>query len=63
MSQIYQQLLLDDQSKKNVVITTHRGLFRYNRLQYGISSAPDILQCIMETLLQGIASVVVYLCR
>ena len=61
MSQAYQQLLLDDQSKNYVVINTHRGLFRYNRLPYGISSAPGIFQRTMETLLQGIANVVVYL--
>ena len=61
MSQAYQQLLLDDQSKQYVVINTHRGLFRYNRLPYGISSAPGIFQRTMETLLQGIANVVVYL--
>ena len=32
MSQAYQQLLLNEESKKYVVINTHRGLFRYNRL-------------------------------
>ena len=58
MSQAYQQLL-DDQSKQYVVINTHRGLFCYNRLPYGISSAPGIFQRTMETLLQGIANVVV----
>lgn len=61
MSQAYQQLLLDDQSKNYVVINTHRGLFRYNRLPYGISSAPGIFQRTIETLLQGIPNVVVYL--
>ena len=41
MSQAYQQLLLDEDSKKCVVINTHRDLFRYNRLPFGISSAPN----------------------
>ena len=59
MSQAYQQLLLDDQNY--IVINTYRGLFRYNRLPYGISSALGIFQHTMETLLQGIANVVVYL--
>ena len=57
MSQAYQQLLLDDQSKKYVMINTHQGLFCYNRLTYGISLAPGIFQHTMETLLQGIANV------
>ena len=52
---------MDDQSKNYVVINTHRGLFRYNRLRYGISLAPGIFQLTMETLLQGMANVVVYL--
>ena len=37
LSQAYQQLPLDEHSKKYVVINTHRGLFRYTRLHYGIS--------------------------
>ena len=44
-----------------VVINTHRGLFRYNRLPYGISSLPGIFQETMKSLLQGIPNVVVYL--
>ena len=61
MSQAYQQLLLEDESKKYVVINTHRGLFRYNRLPFGVASAPGIFQRVMECLLKGIPGVVVYL--
>lgn len=61
MSQAYQHLLLDDQSKNYVVVNTHRGLFRYNRLPFGVSSAPGIFQRTMENLLQGIPNVVVYI--
>ena len=61
MSQAYQQLELDEDSKQYVVINTHRGLFRYNRLPYGISSAPGIFQRTMENLLQGVPHTVVYL--
>ena len=59
MSQAYQQLVLDKESRKYVVINTHRGLFRYNRLPFGVSSAPGIFQRTMENLLQGIPGVVV----
>ena len=31
---------LDDDSKKFVTVNTHKGLFRYNRLPFGVSSAP-----------------------
>ena len=44
MSQAYQQLLLSEESKQFTTINTHKGLFRYNRLPYGISSAPGIYQ-------------------
>ena len=39
LSQAYQQLPLDEESKKYTVINTNRGLFRYTRLPFGISSA------------------------
>ena len=42
MSQAYQQLQLDDESNRYTTINTHKGLFQYNRLPYGISSAPGI---------------------
>ena len=59
MSQAYQQLLLDEKSKKFTTINTHKGLYQYNRLPFGVSSAPRIFQCTMENLLQGIPHVVV----
>ena len=61
MSQAYQQLPLEESSKKYTVVNTHRGLFQYNRLPFGISSAPGIFQRVMESLLSGIPGVVVYL--
>jgi len=61
MSQAYMQLLLEEESKQYVVINTHRGLFKYHRLPFGISSAPGIFQRTMESLLQGIPNVVVYI--
>ena len=61
LSQAYQQLKLDEGSRKYVVINTHKGLFRYTRLPYGISSAPGIFQKAMEGLLQGIPHVTVYI--
>ena len=60
MSQAYQQVELDDASKKLVVINTQKGLFRYTRLPFGVSSVPAIFQRVMESLLQGIPNVVVY---
>ena len=61
MSQAYQQLELDDQSKEIVTINTHKGLFTYHRLPFGVSSAPGIFQRIIENVLQGIPHVLIYL--
>jgi len=61
MSQAYQQLELDSQSKEVVTINTHKGLFTHNRLPFGVSSAPGIFQRIIESLLQGIPHVLTYL--
>ena len=48
MSQAYQQIVLEEESRKYVVINTHRVLFQYNRLPFGVSSAPGIFQRVME---------------
>ena len=61
LSQAYQQLPLHPDSRKYVVINTHKGLFQYTRLPYGISSAPEIFQKEMDNLLAGIPGVAVYL--
>ncbi len=56
LHQAYQQLPLDEDSKKYLVINTHKGLFRYTKLPYDISSAPGIFQQVMENILQGVVS-------
>jgi len=61
LSQAFLQLELDEQSKQYVVVNTHKGLFQFNRLPYGISSSPGIFQRTMDSLLQGIPGVVSYI--
>ncbi|XP_018374236.1 PREDICTED: uncharacterized protein K02A2.6-like, partial [Trachymyrmex cornetzi] len=57
----YQQLEISEYSKELFTINTHMGLFRYNRLTYGVSSAPGIFQTIMETILAGLSNTKCYL--
>ncbi|XP_039968823.1 uncharacterized protein K02A2.6-like [Bactrocera tryoni] len=45
---------LDEDSKQVMVVNTPLGLFQYQRLQYGIASAPAIFQRYLEQLLNGI---------
>ena len=61
LSNAYQQLILDEESKPLTTINTSKGLFVYNRLPFGVSSAPGIFQRTMEQLLAGMPMVVVYL--
>ena len=60
MSRAYQQVLLEPSSRKYTTINTHKGLYQYSRLPFGVASAPAIFQQIMEKLLHGITGVVVY---
>ncbi|CAG2195305.1 unnamed protein product [Mytilus edulis] len=59
LNQAYQQIELDEDSKRYVTINTHKGLFRYNRLPYGVASSPGIFQRTLENVVQGIANVLV----
>ena len=61
MSQAYAQLELDEDSKEFTVINTQKGLFKYNRLCFGISSAPGIFQREMERLFRNYPGVFCYL--
>lgn len=53
-------MLLSEESKKLTNISTHKGLFMFNRLPYGIASAPGLLQREMEKLLSGIPGTVCF---
>ena len=61
LSQAYLQIELEENSRKYVVINTHKGLFRYTHLPYGVASAPGIFQRVMENVLQGLNHTVVYI--
>lgn len=54
LSQAYQQIELDQSSKKYVTINTHLGLYAYSRLPYGVSAAPAMFQSVMDKVLQGL---------
>jgi hypothetical protein len=60
LAQAYSQLELETGSEKYLTINTHQGLYRYNRLAYGVSSAPAIFQSVMDRILNGLPNV---MCR
>ena len=58
LSRAYQQILLDDDSRENVTVDSHKGLYRPTRLPFGVASATAIFQSKIEQVLQGIPMVV-----
>ncbi|KII72154.1 Retrovirus-related Pol polyprotein [Thelohanellus kitauei] len=57
----YFQVELDEESKKLTVINTPFGLFRYNRLPFGVSSAPAIFQRYIDNLICKIPNCAAFL--
>ncbi|XP_062715667.1 uncharacterized protein K02A2.6-like [Aedes albopictus] len=55
--QAYLQLEVAPEDRELLTLSTHRGLYRPNRLMYGVASAPAIWQRQMEVILQGIEGV------
>lgn len=53
----YHQLELAEESRVITTFITHKGLYRYKRLMFGISSAPEKYQQVIQQVLQGIEGV------
>ena len=49
----YHQIELKPQSREITTFVTHKGLFRYKRLMFGISCAPEMYQNVLQQVLQG----------
>ena len=57
LSQAYHQLELDEDSRYITTFSTHLGLFRYKRLNYGTNAAAELFQYTLQTQLQGLKGV------
>jgi hypothetical protein len=54
----YNQLVLDKESRSITTFATHSGLYRFKRLSFGISSASEVFQNVIQTALQGLEGVI-----
>jgi len=61
LADAYLQVPVEAQSRELLTINTHRGLYRYNRLPFGIKTAPAAFQQIMDTMLNGLDGAAAYL--
>ena len=61
LRQAYLQLRLDDKSSSYVTVNTHKGLYHYNRLPFGVAFAPAMFQKTMDEILQGIPRTICYI--
>ena len=57
LSQAYHQLELHEQSRYITTFSTHMGLYRYKRLNYGTNAAAEVFQYSLQTSLQGLKGV------
>ena len=57
----YLQLPVDVESQKLLVINTPKGLFKYKRLPFGVSSSPAIFQRFISQILMHIDGVIAFL--
>ena len=49
----YHQLELSEEARGITTFTTHAGLYRYKRLMFGVTSAPEIYQHAIQQVLHG----------
>ncbi|XP_037813440.1 uncharacterized protein K02A2.6-like [Lucilia sericata] len=61
LSDAYLQIEVDEESKNLLVVNTPLGLYQYQRLPFGVASAPAIFQRLIEQTISGIPGCVNYL--
>ncbi|KRX18362.1 Uncharacterized protein T07_1900 [Trichinella nelsoni] len=61
LSDAHLKIEMNETAKKCLVINTHKGLFQYNRLPFGVSCAPALFQHTMEPIMAGLEDMNCYL--
>nr|VZI32415.1 unnamed protein product [Spirometra erinaceieuropaei] len=61
LADAYLQIEVAPESRELLTINTHRGLFQYTRLPFGVKTAPALFQQTMNAMLSGIPGTAGYL--
>ena len=61
LADAYLQLEMDEESRRYLVYTTHKGLYRVNRLAFGLACAPAVFQSVIEQVLAPVPKTQAYL--
>ena len=61
LARAYKQMEVKKECQSLLTINTHRGLFKYTRLPFGITTAPSLWQRAMAQVLSGLSGVVYYI--
>ena len=61
LAHFYQEIELEEEYRKYVTINTHKGLFQYTRLPFGVVSTLAVFHQTMENLLLGLNDVCIYI--
>ncbi|KXJ69423.1 hypothetical protein RP20_CCG027114 [Aedes albopictus] len=61
VKEAYHQLEISQDSRIITTFITKYGLFRYKRLMFGVSCAPELFQKVMDTVVARLEGVIVYL--
>ena len=54
------QVKVEEPSQEKTAFITHHGLFEFEKMPCGLTNPPATFQCLMETVLGGIAIYVTY---
>lgn len=57
LHQAYLQMQVEEESRELLTIVTHKGLYHYCRLPFGITPAPALFQRVMDQMLCGLDGV------
>ncbi|UYV60689.1 K02A2.6-like [Cordylochernes scorpioides] len=57
----YLQLEVDPGTRPLLTINTHKGLFRFKGMPFGLANAPSYFQSVMDRVLSGIGGVIYYI--